>query len=838
MSQVIFRNFDNWDRYLDNNNNILHGCVQFMVRDGNTVAPIFDRDNVALSNPILTDEYGRTSQQVFINTDVIAYFFKYVGNGRFSKLTDVDIDTSDTDNWVLQYTSEDINEIKLHIDSDSPLYVNTIAELRDLDVEQVPFINNSKVITLLGYYNAGDKEPINYIWNEELTTVDNGGSIIKSNNVLTGRWVMTKPSVYIDSKHFGIFPSNTSNDVTDNTTALHNLFEFANTESLTPYLSTTDDYKWYKYTTLNETIEEPLKVGEGIIFLDNGVCVLNCEFDGNPYFQNHNTSISSKYVKASWGSKAFINPEIVIIDDNTLLQTTDFSNCEVNINVPLTKACTFTNCVVNCNKVVSSVCTFTNSIVNSKNMISSGSTFNNIVLTEDMFYGSPFITVDLNCVADIEDFQHKQLMWLRIKEQQGQVNYDWRNITTTERPYINEVNANRTVTNWKSSNEANLKLEESSQSPRVYTFEHCSGNIMLPCLFADNYYIFEDSELNVTISASAVSGVNFQLLNSTIVLDSDVILNNLSMDDSNIIGNGDITANAAYLYNSQVGVDITTKYTDMKDNNISSIIALEGTEMSPLNWEESGSAVSANVAVNGNIINNFISGQIILGKSENSWISTNLNIIDNVGISANPLIINRGTATVYDDKSNYTYKGNSGTLPKNAGKFTCTSALLSGYTVESDGYTITTVSFPGKIDGYPVSYEGMTGKTDETYYLTTFDCFTIGTKNVRLKMTTAPGQIAQLPPSTVAQPSKIRISTMGTVTVLDQIERTRDEWTSESQLMAPFPKSLSFNTGSNFTWKITNWTGLMTVNSMIVGTSGSFLDYIGDVLFTAERAIY
>ena len=34
------RNFDNWSRYLDNDNKPLHGCVQFMVKDGNTVAPI------------------------------------------------------------------------------------------------------------------------------------------------------------------------------------------------------------------------------------------------------------------------------------------------------------------------------------------------------------------------------------------------------------------------------------------------------------------------------------------------------------------------------------------------------------------------------------------------------------------------------------------------------------------------------------------------------------------------------------------------------------------------------------------------------------------------------
>ena len=36
------RNYDSWNRYLDNKGNPLHGCVQFMVKDGNTVAPIYN----------------------------------------------------------------------------------------------------------------------------------------------------------------------------------------------------------------------------------------------------------------------------------------------------------------------------------------------------------------------------------------------------------------------------------------------------------------------------------------------------------------------------------------------------------------------------------------------------------------------------------------------------------------------------------------------------------------------------------------------------------------------------------------------------------------------------
>lgn len=39
---MIFRNFDTWDTYFDTDRKLLRGCVQFMLKDGSTVAPIYD----------------------------------------------------------------------------------------------------------------------------------------------------------------------------------------------------------------------------------------------------------------------------------------------------------------------------------------------------------------------------------------------------------------------------------------------------------------------------------------------------------------------------------------------------------------------------------------------------------------------------------------------------------------------------------------------------------------------------------------------------------------------------------------------------------------------------
>ena len=68
----MFRNFDNWDVYIDNDRKILAGCVQFMLKDGTTSANIYDSDKVPIENPQITDINGRTEQQVFVDDDIRA----------------------------------------------------------------------------------------------------------------------------------------------------------------------------------------------------------------------------------------------------------------------------------------------------------------------------------------------------------------------------------------------------------------------------------------------------------------------------------------------------------------------------------------------------------------------------------------------------------------------------------------------------------------------------------------------------------------------------------------------------------------------------------------------
>ena len=190
------KNFDVWNRYLDNQNHPLHGCVQFMVRDGNTPAPIFDSDERPLQNPQITDNYGRTQHQVFINSDVVAYFYKYIGNGNWQTQADPNgppsdpvIDTSDVTKWSLQFTVESWDSSSIDLHSSSLFVVESMADLRALDLEEVPQLESEKkMILLLGYNQAGDKEPVCYIWNPESTDIDDGGSIIQGSE-LTGRWI-------------------------------------------------------------------------------------------------------------------------------------------------------------------------------------------------------------------------------------------------------------------------------------------------------------------------------------------------------------------------------------------------------------------------------------------------------------------------------------------------------------------------------------------------------------------------------------------------------------------------------------------------------------------------
>lgn len=666
------RNFDNWNRYLDNNNKPLRGCVMFNVKDGNTVAPIYDSDGTALDNPQLTDEYGRTQHQVFIDTDVVAYFYKYIGTGNYTSYRSQDIDINDDTLWSLQYTSENINDVLKHITSDSAMCIGTISELRNLDITNVPDVCGEKVITLLGYNAVGDKEPVNYIWNSELEENDDNGSIIQGPE-LTGRWVLVKPTEHCDSRHFGIFPQNTTN-FTGDTARMNQWIAYCNSANLRPYFSANGDYKYYKYNNLTFTIPY-VDIAKDVVFLDNGTSnIWTTEFNGDPYFYNHATNINSKYVKTSWGAYLFINPEHVVIDDDNNLYQLIYSNCVVDLNVSTNKILSFTNCTVNINKGLGGACGFSNCIIHSKNMISAGCHFANCKLTEDMFYGSPFIHVDGNCIADFNDFEHKELMWLRIKEQQQQINYDWEGKLTAQNPWENVVDTDRWLLNYKGTN-VNAVLKE-SDNPHTYFIENCAGTITLEGKAANTYF-FKNCEMNVKFADGFNTGASIRLQNTTINVDQDrVNLYALNCQDSVISGTGSFDTQYAYLYNTVQNVPVYCGYCDVKDCNIGNTIQVYGINQDDeITVDTDPAATGTHVIyhvhriISGNFVNNFVAGQIEIGtvSAQDPHIALEdlvrgLTIKDNVGLSVEPIVVHPSLSSSYDNYNIYTYKGNTGTM--------------------------------------------------------------------------------------------------------------------------------------------------------------------------------
>lgn len=74
--------------------------------------------------------------------------------------------------------------------------VNTIDALR---TEPQP--TDGDMVLLLGYYEAGDKPIVSYVWDSASTETDNGGNIIKITAITTGRWIGAFE--YANVKDFG-----------------------------------------------------------------------------------------------------------------------------------------------------------------------------------------------------------------------------------------------------------------------------------------------------------------------------------------------------------------------------------------------------------------------------------------------------------------------------------------------------------------------------------------------------------------------------------------------------------------------------------------------------------
>lgn len=822
------RSFDIWDRYFDNENKPLHGCVAFMVRDGNTPAPIYDQDGTSLDNPQITDIYGRTKHQVFIEEDVTAYFYKYIGTGSLEDEERLGINVNDPSKWSLQFTAENQSTYNLHLTSDAAKCVSTIADLRALNPADVPEIDGKKVITLLGYYNAGDKEPINYVWDSLQTHTDTGGSYIKCNDIITGRWEMVQPTEHCDSRHFGAFPSNSYN-MADQTYQIGQLFAYCSVHALRPFFNGSTDYRWFKYTNLN-VICEAIDVTEETRFFDAGQDnTIQGEWNGNPHFTQNNTNVKAKKVKTSWGAKSYINYEDVIIDVEP--QQKVWSNAHIDIRYSPAFGFQFDNCSFE-----------ENHNIGSDNVNNINNTFNNCKLNERMFILNGANEVSLaglctNCQIDMDDFRNSMWLYKQIRQtMDGDAFFDFRNMPNVGKPITNWA-ANKiqsdTVwfTNMKNMMADRYVLDNLGGQVTTFYLENCIGYYQAPAnctvvLINSIVKLRPNANVNLNIEGGAVEfddQWNDSWTLGTVVL-KDTTLNagtntykvaTLGSRDSTINALLDVTGNGAY-YNTAITKDQYVAYADVKDCNIGAqfyLYGITGEDITFPIYNEAGqqtATLHTTRYMNGTFKDNYVSGQIILGvPSGNShyagnWLARGLSITNNTGLAAHPIAINRGMSTHYEQYNIYEYKGNKGSFP---GHYTYQFPEITGGRWRTDGGPgCWHLGFSGRVDGWPTHHEGETGKTDPDTYMTEIEMFTVGTVGVRMKFTT-------YPPATFlranSNPHKSKNITFGTVRVLDTVERTYNEYYSDAQTGTPWPKDLYWM--GDMTWRITNWYGILTI---------------------------
>lgn len=403
----MFRNFDNHDVYFDREGNPLHGAVQFNLKDGTTPANIYDSDGTPLANPQLTDVYGKTEHQVFVNSDVRAYFYKYVGEGQMASVIEEDgIDLSDEANWQLLFTVESAAIDERSITGESAAGVSTMAALRAIDPYEVPVVDGNRVVTLYGYYEANDKEPVNYYFVEQSEQPDDNGAVIQPDEMRTGRWVMVQPTEHCDSRHYGVFPQDSADAEIDHTTGIEQLVSYCNFHSLRPFFNGSADYPYFIYTGLAVESLNPIDVSAGTKFVDKGTSSrFYGEWNGNPYFVNNKTNLRCATVKHSWNSRD--NQGVVDYIIDTANRPAILSGVNVVMAVSPASTTHLTNCTVE------SVHKITNSIV-----------LNDMEVKESWFaenYDWAGLSI-YGCDIQLKNFEHADT-YIRLKNKQNDPMY-------------------------------------------------------------------------------------------------------------------------------------------------------------------------------------------------------------------------------------------------------------------------------------------------------------------------------------------------------------------------------------------------------------------------------
>ena len=746
------RNFDVWNRYTDDAGRPLHGCVEFFLRDGTTHAEIYDSDETPLSNPIVTNAFGRTDHQVFIEGDVVARFFKYTGESSWYDQTG--IDTSDTTKWEYLYSIESQLDTSMDIQTDAAVSIPDMASLRAVDPENVPEVDGKKLIWLCGYNESGDCAAVMYYWDPESSDNDDGGSVIQGTE-LTGRWIMIPPEVHLDVRHFGVFPYASQNNVDNQRVGILNAVNYANQVGLRVWFPKTEtntgnniEYKYYRYDNLYAVFSNGLDVDEGVIFLDSGTnsTFRFSDIHGDLYFQSAKTAVLANYAKASWNMRALSKnndnePATYVIDTMEMSSgVRSLTKWSVKCTTEPVYGFTFSYCDIGEDGALGSV-EVGDTWYNNE--------FWNCKLTGKMFittgqYEASLVNMAHNCEFDIQDFRHCPDLWIQLRcTDDANPFIDWEDLQSPGKPYSSYVGNKILSTTIMVSNLKN-GLEEKINIGAI-------GN--QNSLVLDNvtgwYRISAALTTRITnsiIKLTLENNSNIEIENSTVYLDTPggfAAPPSVTFRNCTVVGDGE----SAYKFenftahSSILNLDMKNRFCVIKDSQINGELRLIPRYVDvgrTVTYE--GNQTFVQYLISAYIDNNIFNGSLVIdgyaGYEEfgaDHVLADNLIIENNrSNISEFPWVVTTRGAMNSDVLNSYSWKNNTGGF-ENFVTVEATCRLSSGdYSAEGKPGIICMLGTGNNTIISAWSSATNVDETDYNKYFAVCRFFSIGTKDVSI----------------------------------------------------------------------------------------------------------
>ena len=590
--------------YLDNLGAPLVGRARFFNMDGSE-AVVYSLDNatnlyVQIGSSVFTNSSGQLVPQVFLdNHDYIVVFDKYVGAGTMAE-------DDDPESWAEQGSAVDrYNTLGVVLDGDSVRSINTVAELK---VTQAIDIAGGEIVMLLGYNVQGDKPVIFYRWNASSTKVDNGGSVIKVNDVSVGRWELVECPEYLDVRHFGAFPLEASVVDPMQRYAIQQAGKFAHDNNCGLYFPASDTAIYYDITGLTlhdvdsnpaarvfgktpEPGDDPLNTKATI----HDIVSIHCGGSTHGLIE-----LVAPTVRSSWEGDygyAILSPtETLVIDSMLRTGNRTWTGIKVQMETYGGPYMVFDDC-----------------LITSNGAITGGITIKNCELHSDWFSDS-YLWSNLISIGNAI------LLWncdsadtyIKIKNRQLEVNYgdlgeqELHGAQLADGALVENCSGTVTLAGSADIRNASLTITASSSPSNL----NCT----------DAWLTFDTATFNnVSINRGSLAGNQLNTIGTTILQDVDIEM------PLNVLG-GRLVCRSCRI-----------------DANISHV-------GSPVVEEFIGNIFNATLNIRGGSVGAVVNA---------TWTNNHGNV-------ANPIVIDRTNFDTVDSNHTYVYKNNSGTMEMTA----------------------------------------------------------------------------------------------------------------------------------------------------------------------------